>query len=76
MPATPAFEDEFAKARRLLNADDLDDPAAVREIARQVRRLARTQEQVVRVVLLEARWLVDAGRFAEALLVLDRPHRA
>lgn len=71
MPARPTFEDEFAKARRLFASDELDDPAAVREIARQVRRLARTPEQVVRVVLLEARWLVEAGRFAEALLVLD-----
>nr|WP_290666061.1 hypothetical protein [Ardenticatena sp.] len=71
MPTMPTFEDELAKARHLLQADDLDDPTAVREIARQVRRLARTPEQVVRVVLLEARWLVDAGRFAEALLVLD-----
>lgn len=71
MPATPTFEDEFAKARRLLATDDLDDPSAVREITRHVRRLARTPEQVVRVVLLEARWLVDAGRFAEARLVLD-----
>ena len=66
-----SFSERLAEARALTEQVSLLGDPSVLEVLREVRRAARTPQEKVEVLLLEARWLLRSGREAEAQMALD-----